>query len=644
MSSWIWNQSDLVRLAGHDQPMVRQWACERLDILYGKAGQEVLEKLLKDKDKEVLLEALNYLENYPDPKFRDMVLNAYETHAGAVAGRCALVLGRFKDERLISAYERKIKTKTIDSDERIWVTDSLGELATDSSRNILRGLLSGITEETDPYLIDILIRSLLKAKVEIATPLALYARFYRKMPMEILYPFTVACGSWYSLEDLEREEKKRLLGKSLPPVLSETVTYLKDKGFTSLAKDLQQAFSKKDYRQVIEKSWQWAEKRVEDKGDRSGENLLLQSDLPPGINFRVLRAFKEFLAKGPEDSFKGVATAALIILARFLELENLWGLKIEEIDRQSLFPILFEDRDTVPLDTALIERILAEYEPPAIFNHCLEQLKDHPESYGTERTLRLLGKLTDPRAIPILLALLAEEGNDDFQDESVDALAQIGRPLVDYLEQNFDQLNLDQLSEILFVLRDIPEEKTADFILLHWDQLWSINKDDLLDALEGIGSRRFIGPLRKELREGEWRDEEVFYLLCRLHGVNDVLLAQIEKNMIAKKKEEEKRVQTLRGKDLMALRQNTVNVELKCRGCGKPYLYEVENIYFPPGQKGEPVIADKIVCKNCRAINQYEITVKGELAITSHMILTAALIEEERLKPGEARSSLPMLV
>ena len=635
MSSWIWSQSDLMRLAGHNQPVVRQWACERLGALYGKAGLEVLEKLLRDKDREVLLEALIYLEDYPDPKFSDRVLKAYETNTGAVAGRCALILGRFKEERLISAYGEKIKTNTIDSEERIWVAEALGELATDSSRNILRGLLSRITEETDPELIDILIRALLKAKEEIANLLAGYALFYRTMPMEILYPFTVACGSWYSLEDLEREEKKKLLGKSLPPVVSESLTYLKDKGLSSLSKDLQQAFSKRDYRQVIEKAWQWAEKRVEEKRGRGEENFLLQSDLPPWINFRVLRAFQEFSGKGPEDSLKGVASATLIILAKFVELENLWGLKVEEIDRQSLFPILFEDRDEVPMDGALVERILAENETAAIFDHCLKQLKEHPESYGTGRAVRLMGKLKDPRAIPFLMDLLGEGEYGDLQDPSGEALVQMGGALIDYLEKNFAHFNAPQLAEVPFLVRDIPEEKTVDFLLLHWDQLWDLDKVEFLDALEGIASRRIIDPLRKELREGERREEEAFYLFCHIHGINDDLLPQIEKSMIARREEEKKRMQALRGNDLMALRQNTIKVELKCRGCGKPYLYEVENIYFSLRKKGKPVIADKIVCKNCRAINQYEITAKGHLAITSHLLLTNALIEEDRLKPGE---------
>jgi tetratricopeptide (TPR) repeat protein len=57
---------------------------------------------------------------------------------------------------------------------------------------------------------------------------------------------------------------------------------------------------------------------------------------------------------------------------------------------------------------------------------------------------------------------------------------------------------------------------------------------------------------------------------------------------------------------------------------------------MPSGEKEEPRITDKIVCKNCRAVNQYEITAKGDLAITSQMILMTALAEKGKLRTEES--------
>jgi tetratricopeptide (TPR) repeat protein len=625
-----------MNLAGHRVPRVRRWACERLETLYGKSGQEVLGKLLKDPADEVLLEALRFLESYPDQKFSDLVLEAYETRRGDVAGGCALMLGKLKDERLIPRYEMKKRKRPIDVDERIWVIVSLGELGTDSARSILRLLLSDIKEDTDPYIIEVLIGALLKAKEDMAALLEPYSRLYRERGMEILYPLIAACGSWHNLEDLKIEGKKKFLGKGLPPAVEECLAFLKGRNYSALAGDLQQAFAKGDYRRVVETAGRWARESMgENKTGGAGvkEDGSLERGIPPWINLEVLKAFMNYLKNGPEDSFKWIAVATLAILEKFVEFKSLWNLKGEEVDPKDLFPLLFEDRDSHPLDELFIRRVISLFEPAAVFVRCLQQLKEHPESYGTKRAVRLLGELKDPAAIPHLLPLLEREEIGDLKQESIQAMVQIGPPLVDYLEKGFPRLGEDQLLQLLFALRDIPEEKTVHFLIAHWDKLWSIDKEAFLGALEGIGSRQFIDPLRNELREGEEMDEEIFYLLCHLHGVRDPLLPSIEESLAERKKRKDQRLEGLQRNDLTALRQNTATVELKCRRCAKSYSYEIEKILVQE-KKGEPLIGDKIVCKNCRAINQYEITAKGHLAITGHLLLATALMEKENFSPG----------
>jgi len=40
-------------------------------------------------------------------------------------------------------------------------------------------------------------------------------------------------------------------------------------------------------------------------------------------------------------------------------------------------------------------------------------------------------------------------------------------------------------------------------------------------------AERFIAPLRRELRPEEYHEERVYHLLCRIHGVEDPILAEI---------------------------------------------------------------------------------------------------------------------
>jgi hypothetical protein len=221
-----------------------------------------LEELLGDRDRDVLLEALEYLETYPEPRLKDKVLRLYETQTGSIAGRCALLLGQFKDDRLISAYENKSRGKEVVFDEMSRTLDSIGKLGTDQAKTLLKKILSEITEGNDRFLIPSVIHALVKAKEDFSGLLEEYARLYQKWGMEFLYPFTSVCGSWHSLEDLNEEGKKKLWGKGLAPAVLKSLNYLENKGFPSLAENLKRDFSRKDYRQVIETAWQWAEKSI----------------------------------------------------------------------------------------------------------------------------------------------------------------------------------------------------------------------------------------------------------------------------------------------------------------------------------------------------------------------------------------------
>jgi tetratricopeptide (TPR) repeat protein len=602
-------------------------------ILYGEAGHEILGKFLKDRNPKVLVKAIHYLEEYPNPNFNDLLLRIHENQTGAIAGRCALILSRFKDDRWFPSSARRMGAKEVDFDEMSWTIHALGELASQDAKESLKKTLLELSEEANPLLIHDVIHALLKAEDEFFTPLKAYKTFYRKWAMEILHPFTEICGSRYSLEDLKMEEKKRRWfgSKNLPPAVEGALAYMENAGFHSAAKDLRRAFSQQAYRRAVEITWHSAEKIISEKGMKGDEGPFLKALNPPETNYRVLKVFREFMDDGPQDSLPPISLAGVVILSSLIEYRNLLGLRVEEKDAQILISILFEDRNSLKEDRVMMERILAEMVPSAISDHCLHQLKKFPDSHGSERALRLLGKLRDPKAIPFLVDFFKGKENTDLHDECIQALVQIGSPLVEYLEENFGRLDQNQLSDVLFALKDIPEEKTAGFLLTRWDTLWPIAKEPFLHAVEGVASQKFIDPLRKEMREGEAWEEEAFYLLCHLHGIDDPVLSQIERDMAEREKESEKRLDAFLEDPAELLRQDTINVELKCLRCGKSYHYEVEKISIISGGK-ETRIMDRIVCKNCRAINQYEITPRGQLTINSHLMLTLALAEKGQLK------------
>jgi len=603
--------------------------------LYAEAGIEILERLLRDRDRDVLLEALGYLEDHPDPRFKDILLRIYENQTGVVAGRCAFLLGRLKDERFVSAYKRKINTREIDYNELYWSINGLGELGSPSARAILRDMVSEVEGEVDPYFLNSLLDALINSGEEISFLMSYYAKYYNGFALEILQPLASVCGSWYSVKDLQEEGERKTFKKTFPPVVSESLSYLKEKGLPSLEESLQKAYRKEDYRQVIEIARGYVEKRAEPFGIQDIELALSQNDSPPLANYKVIKAFSDFLQKIPQEALKDLALVAIVVLSRFVEFQNLLRLKIEELSEERLFEVIFEDRGTIQKDEELIKRLLTICDWERIFLKSIRQLRDHPFSFGTKRALRLLGELKDERAIPELVNFLKTKANDEALDQSIKTLVRIGEPLIDYLEKYFDELEQEQRAEILFALQDLPMERTADLLLRYWDKLWSMNKEPFLYALQGVTSRRFIDPLRKELKEGEVLEEEIFYLLCHIHGVDDILLPQIERRMTERRKEIERKLALFDEGGSLLLQSKKIPVELRCLRCGKPYHYDVENIYVT-GEKAEPKIVDKIVCKNCRAINQYEMTPKGRMAILGGMTLTTALIKEGRLRPEES--------
>ncbi len=633
MAQFIWTQSDLMSLAQHKKAVVRQWACGRMKSLYGIGGTGILERLLSDKEKDVMLDALDYLSEYPEPRFKDTLLGIYTSHSGILASKSAILLGKLKDERFPAAYQKKMAAGQIESDELIGAIDALGELATEAAKTILREKLSEISRGSDSIFIGALVSALLRAGEDIPIVLNCYARHYETSGLDILYPLASVCGSSYSFEDLKEEGKRRLFRKTLPYAASDSLSHLKEMGFSSLAKDLEKAFKRRAYTEIIEVARRQAEWIVKETGVNVESARFSEATSPPWVNYRVLRSIREFVNHGPEDSLKEMALITLVILSKFIEFRNALDLRLEEMDDQSLFKAFFEDRDSLEIDDLISDRIFTNLDRNMILNCCLQQMRTHPSSFGTERALRLLEKLKDERALPDLFDLLKKDRHDASLEKCIQAMVAIGDPLVDYAERNFDRLNEPDLLKVLFALERIPVEGTVDFILRHWDRLWSLLKEPLLGVVEDVGSKKFIEPLRKELREGESLEEKVFYLLCYIHGIDDILLPRIEQTLAKRDKDVKQRIKTFET-DPKALLEKSVTVELKCLQCHKPYHYDVENIFVLPEKKSHPMIGDKIVCKNCGTVNRYEITTMGQFAITSHLLLMAALANKgEKLDP-----------
>lgn len=200
-----------------------------------------------------------------------------------------------------------------------------GDLGADSARAMLRDLLPEIKEDSYPLYdryLDRLAPYGPRGNPRPAPnrcPLVSGAGYGDSFPFQPGLRFIVSPGR------PEIGRGKEALGEKFSAGCAGNAGIHEKKGFSSLTSDLRKAFFRQDYRRFIEIAGQWTEQTVGEKGPEVRMELPLKSDLPPAANYQVLRAFKDFLVTGPEDSFKGIARATLPILSKFIELKILWG-------------------------------------------------------------------------------------------------------------------------------------------------------------------------------------------------------------------------------------------------------------------------------------------------------------------------------
>lgn len=624
---FLWSQNDLMRLSEHPHPEVRRWACMTMRSLYREQGLSILDKLLRDPDSDVLSEALSYLEEYPHASYKGTLLKLYTTRNDRVLGRCAPLLGRMKEDGWVKVFLKRVQSGRAKSTETVKAIEGLAELGTGEARSILNEILTQAIRLEDPFLVEEVVEGLLRAGEDPSFLLGFYRKKHECLAMAILSGFTRACGAEYFSEEMEEGQAKGFWKKGLPVVVAESLTLLEKRGLGSAAKALRKAFNKENYWEGMEKAWA---QMKEWKADVEGRGGVVSWTSSLTLSYRIMEAFCGYAEDGPPESLRPMAMAALVVLSQWVD-RRCFVPPFHAVEKD-LFKTLFEDRMTVEMDDRLIEKALETFSSERVLERSLAQLRRHPDSLGTLRALRILGKLKDPSSIPDLVGFLEEQATKEALKECGESLKGMGPSLISYLEANGHKLTAQEWANVLFVLADLPYAGADDLLIRHWDRLWIEAKRPFLVALEGIASRKFIDPLRKEWREGEVADGQTLLVLCLLHGVKDPILPQIEREVEEDRKKDERTLQLFEvGGD--PSQERSLSVELRCRLCKKSYHYELEDIYVLPRGKEVFRIMDKIVCKNCKAVNQYEVTPEGMMAVTGLAVVTAQMVEEEKWDP-----------
>jgi tetratricopeptide (TPR) repeat protein len=241
----------------------------------------------------------------------------------------------------------------------------------------------------------------------------------------------------------------------------------------------------------------------------------------------------------------------------------------------------------------------------------------------------LMGAWRSEAAIPTLVDAMAEREDDELPVAAADALVNMGKAGLDaVLERLARAKDPVLLEECLHVCGRLPCQKAVAAICQHFDELFILVPQTLLEAVSNIGAREFLDPLSRELREGESQAEEIFALLCDLHGIRDPRIPAIRERQA----ERLRRAAEFAAQPLSA-RQDHLNLTLQCNACRRSYTYPVKAVYvdpdIPEGEPPQPFIKDRIRCKGCEAEDDYTLTPQGQLALLAELAPLTARMETE---------------
>jgi hypothetical protein len=270
-------------------------------------------------------------------------------------------------------------------------------------------------------------------------------------------------------------------------------------------------------------------------------------------------------------------------------------------------------------------------EQEKIITTLLKNLWEHPGSSANERVVHYLCENGGPRVIEQLFEV--DGAREELWEIIVDALLKLGTDALTMVSPILEGAGIDErrAAHVLHVLGEIPTDESVEMILHYWEKLWRIDKDALLQSIYILGDQRLIKPLKKELKEDEYKEGEVYSFICRLNGVRDPLLNKIEHNRKKWEKKIKKKIDLLEKKDYPGFFREPVIAFLTCRRCGRGYQYELYDIMVIPATE-DIIINDVVVCKHCGAVDHYKM---GRGLKSSLFPQLLALMQIKDLNPEE---------
>lgn len=222
--------------------------------------------------------------------------------------------------------------------------------------------------------------------------------------------------------------------------------------------------------------------------------------------------------------------------------------------------------------------------------------------------------------------------NDELFEAGIEVLAGTGAPALPAMDRAFREGSSDAVLMSFYALQKLPFRESVGIIKENFAGLWREYNMELLETIEALGAADFIPLLKEELRPGEKSCERAYYMLCRLNGVDDPILAELKEKIEQNHREAMEKLRSYSEGGYEKFFEETINLNLECGGCGKRYDYELYEVFVSPvgGNKPPDVyITDDAACKNCSLANSFTPTRAGYATLAAWLDIIE-MVKENR--------------
>lgn len=638
MTSFIWPLSKLEDLLNHSQDSVREWAVAKLFYLYPARFRHLLPRLLRDHRQAVVEASLSFIGDNFSEDLLPILKELYLAGSEDVSAKAMHVLGDWRAAEAVQwMKERILNNPPLAKKQIIAMIYSLGRIHSEEAYSLLKDTEAAVQDKDSSH----------------------WHLFYASL-LEHRRTGDIGILLELILDDNRKEERRRdalgLLLAQVDPMMNPSDVFFMNKSAVTRHAERRVANLERaaapDGQNSIQPIKELIRLLDSDESQMVAALQELNGDSVDRIeshNFEnaILNESLRTLSENPgADSWHyGLSCLALSALIKIAE-KRISPEPHEQSDKKEKLDFLLENRPPEEIDEILEASVVAESDRQELVDYLKDWLSNGQPTWGAIRCVRMLGCLAAGEAAAAIVNLLKDLTDDFSAQIAKTALLRIGMDAVPALLARLDHAQLAERHLILEMLAQLPTEESVQAVFQRFPKLYGENPEASLKLAYDVGAREFLPFLEEEYRTGEWNIGRVYVHLCRVHELTLPRLAEIERDVQRGDAfiQESRSIWT----DKQAHWPSAIQLELACKGCGKKYQYEVREVHQHPHKNEEQdqseqdftpykqgiVVVDDLHCKNCRALNRFELTPATLAQITTESMKLVAFQRMNRQPPS----------